>query len=139
MIRTNFDAWLQQLAAAGKGGSALTAVDLPPAVRGEKWECPYVMEGDWTGAVLLVTISSAPDGSVLVTATTSSASYDSGTGFTTWTVSIASGSGANSTGSLPADVDGDGVEAFPIAFYLTPSGGTKFLLLGGAFTLLGKV
>lgn len=137
---TTFDTWLRELAAAGKGGSALSSVDIPPATRGMAWSMPILLQGDWTGGTMAASIRSEPDAaSVLVTLTVSSASYDSGTDFTTWTASLASGTGSNSTGALPADTDGDGVETFPISFLLTPSGGTESLLFGGAFTLLGKV
>lgn len=137
---TPFDDWLQALAAAGKGGSALTAQDIPSATRGLPWSMPIVLQGNWTGATITAAIRAAPDaGSALATLTVTSASYNSSTGYTTWTASLASGSGANSTGSLPADTDGNGVEMFPISFLMTPSGGTEFLLFGGALTLLGKV
>ena len=139
-MSTTFDTWLQQLAAAGKGGSALSAVDIPPATRGVAWSLPIALQGDWTGATIAASIRATPDaGSALATLTIGSASYDAGSGFTNWTASLASGTGANSTGVLPADTDGDGVETFPISFFITPSGGTQSLLFGGTFTLLGKV
>lgn len=139
-MKTTFDPWLQQLAAAGKGGIALAADEIPTATRGLAFSYPIVLEGDWTGATIAAVIRSSPDAaSALATLTVSSASYDSVSGFTTWTASLASGTGANSTGSLPADTDGGGVEAFPISFLMTPSGGAEFLLFGGAFILLGKV
>lgn len=135
-MNTTFDTWLRELAAAGKGGSALTTLDIPPATRGDAWSMPVQIEGDYSAETLTATIRSAPDaGSALATVTISAASYDSGTGFTSWTASLASGTGSNSTGSLPADTDGSGEEKFPIAFNLTPFG----LIFGGAFTLLGKV
>lgn len=139
-MKTTFDNWLQQLAAAGKGGSALTEIDLPPATRGLAWTLPITLEGDWTGATIAAAIRATPDASTaLATLTMTSASYDSSTGFTAWTASLASGTGANSTGALPADTDGNGVEYFPISFLITPSGGSQSLLFGGAFILLGKV
>jgi hypothetical protein len=139
-MATAFDEWLQQLAAAGKGGSALSTRDIPPATRGLAWSMPIVLAGDWTSGTIAASIRSAPDaGSALATVSMTSASYDPVTGQTTWTASLASGTGSNSTGVLPADTDGNGVETFPISFLLTPSGSTQSLLFGGAFTLLGKV
>jgi len=139
-MATSFDEWLQQLAAAGKGGSALSLIDLPPATRGLAWSLPILLQGDWTSGAIAAVIRATPDAaSALATLTVSSASYDAVTGFTTWTASLASGTGSNSTGVLPADTDGNGIEAFPISFLITPSGGSQSLLFGGAFTLLGKV
>lgn len=139
-MSTTFDDWLKQLAAAGKGGTSLSTTDLPPATRGLAWSLPILLQGDWTGATIAAAIRAAPDAaSALATVTVSSASYSSSTGFTTWTASLASGTGANSTGVLPADTDGNGVETFPISFLITPSGGAQSLFFGGAFTLLGKV
>lgn len=139
-MKTAFDVWLQALAAAGKGGSALTADEIPTATRGTAFSYPIVMLGDWTGATIAAAIRAAPDAaSALATLTISSASYNGVTGYTTWTATLASGTGANSTGSLPADTDGDGVEIFPISFLFTPSGGTQSLLFGAPFVLLGKV
>lgn len=137
---TPFDDWLQQLAAAGKGGSLLTATDIPPAVRGNAWSMPIRFAGDWTTGTIAGSLRAAPDAaSALAAISFTAGSFDSVTGFTTWTASLASGTGANSTGSLPADTDGDGVEQFPMAVYLTPSGGAQLMLFGGLFTLLGKV
>lgn len=136
-MATEFDSWLRALAATGKGGSALTEIDIPAAIRGEAWSMPVLLAGDWSAGTLAGAIRATPDAATaLATLTVTGGTYDSGTGFTSWTASLASGTGSNSTGSLPADTDGDGVERFPIAFTLTSISGTLF---GGAFTLLGKV
>lgn len=138
-MSTEFDTWLAELASAGKGGSDLTDSDIPPATRGLAWSMPIVFAGNWTSATITGTISASPDAaSPLATLSFDTASYDSGLQETTWNASLASGTGSNSTGSLPADTDGDGVERFPLAVYLTPSGGTQMMLFGGLFTLLGK-
>lgn len=139
-MRTTFDTWLQALAAAEKGGASLSDDEIPTATRGEAFTYPIVMEGNWTGGTIAAAIRATPDAaSALATLTVSAASYDSVAGMTSWTASLAAGTGANSTGSLPADTDGDGIEAFPISFFLTPSGGTRGLLFGAPFILLGKV
>jgi hypothetical protein len=138
-MNTAFDNWLQLLTAAGKGGTSLADNDIPQAVRGDPWKMSILCPGDFSTATMAGVIRAAPDSTVLATCSISAGTYDSGTGYTTWTASLASGSGANSTGSLPGDVDGDGYEAFPIAFTLTPSGGTAELFFGGAFILKGKV
>jgi hypothetical protein len=137
---TTFDTWLRVLAAAGKGGSALSASDIPAAVRGEYWPMNSQLSGNWTTATLEGAIRSEPDAaSALATVSIGSPTFDAGAGVTTWTASLASGTGSNSTGSLPADTDGSGEEKLPIAFYITPSGGTRSMLFGGVFTLLGQV
>lgn len=139
-MKTTFDDWLQQLAAAGKGGALLSPIDLPPATRGLAWSLPIALAGDWSTAALAGAIRSAPDAvTALATLTIAGGTFDIGSGYTTWTASLTSGTGANSTGALPADTDGNGVETFPISFLITPSGGSQSLLFGGAFSLVGKV
>lgn len=139
-MKTAFDDWLQQLAAAGKGGASLAGDEIPTATRGEAFSYPILLPGDWTGATISAAIRAAPDASsILATLSVSSASYNAVTGYTTWTATLASGTGTDSTGSLPADNDGSGVEVFPISFFFTPSGGTRTLLFGAPFVLLGKV
>ena len=132
---TAIDDWLQALAAAGKGGTSVTSADVPPATRGIAYSLPMVLAGDWTGATISGSISASPDAaSPLATFTVSSASYDSGTGMTTWTASL---TGSAVTG-LPADTDGNGTEQFPAMFRITPSGGAETLLFGCVFTVIGK-
>lgn len=139
-MATEFDDWLRQLAAAGKGGSALSAKDIPAAIRGNAWSLILVLPGDFSAATISGTLRASPDASTaLATLSFTALTYDAGTNKTTTTGSLAAGTGANSTGILPADADGNGVLELPLAIYLTPSGGTNELLLGGKFTLLGKV
>lgn len=137
-MKTAFDTWLQTLAAGGKGGSAIA---LPLATRGLKWEHPIQITGDWTGATLEGSVSASPDAaSPAATFTVGALAYDAGDDVTVWMVSLAAGTGSNSTGILQSDTDGDGVEYLPCAFYLTPDGGgDKELLFGAAFPLTGKV
>lgn len=136
-MNTNFDTWLQALAAGGKGGAAVV---LKTATRGLAWSEVIQINGNWLTATLEGSISAAPDApSVLATISVNSPQYDGSDNVTFWTASLASGSGANSTGSLPTDTDGDGVEYLPVAFYLKPSDGPKELLFGTVFPLTGKV
>lgn len=133
---TTFDTWLASLAASNKAASGT----LPVATRGLKWETDIEYDGSWADATLEGSISASPDAaSPLVTITVGAAVYDAEYDVTTWPVSLAAGTGSNSTGILPTDTDGDGVEYLPIAFYITPSGGSKDLLFGAAFALTGKV
>jgi hypothetical protein len=136
---TTFDDWLTAMAAAGKGGSALAGL-ITPAIRGLKWTLPVRLQGNYTTATLTGFVRAAPDAaSPLATITVGSPTYDSGTGYTTWIASLASGTGSNSTGSLPVDGEGDGVVSLPAAFHITPSGGDEDILFGFEFKLLGKV
>lgn len=136
-MTTQFDTWLQTLAAGGKGGSAIS---LKLATRGLKWEEDIELAGNWSTATLEGSISAAPDApSPLATVSVASPVYDATDDVTTWVVSLAAGTGSNSTGVLPSDTDGDGIEYLPVAFYLTPSGGSKELLFGAAYPLTGKV
>lgn len=136
-MATTFDTWLHTLQAGGKGGAS---VSLKLATRGLAWEDVIEISGDWSDATIEGSIRAAPDAaSALATVTVSAGTYDAGDDVTTFDVSLASGTGSNSTGILPSDSDGDGVEYLPIAFYMTPSGGSKELLFGAAFPLTGKV
>lgn len=131
---SQFDGWLRELAAANKGGFVTR---LPDATRTLAWSTPVVLPGDWTGAVLEGTISASPDAaSALATFAVSGPVVAGGT--STFTISLASGTGANTTGSLPADGTGAGFIELPYMLRLTPSGGVKDTLFGGLFPLLGK-
>lgn len=139
-MRTAFDDWLQLAAAAGKGGSSLTLKDVRPAVRGDPWSMIVRLSGNWLTATLTAAIRAAPDAATSIAdLTVSSPSYDSAAGKTTWTLSLAGGTGANTTGSLPPDTDGDGREVFPLAATLQPAGGSPQLLFAAAFYVSGKV
>lgn len=135
-MSTTFDTWLQTLAASNRGGAS---VSLPIATRGLKWDIDFEYDGSWATATLEGSISASPDGTALAAITVGAAVYNADDDTTTWPVSLAAGSGSNSTGVLPSDTDGDGVEFLPIAFYITPSGGSKELVFGAAFPLTGKV
>jgi hypothetical protein len=139
-MSTRFDTWLQELAAAEKGGAEITSRIIRPAVRGDAWQALIELPGDWSSATITGAIRSEPDATgTLAAFTVSSGTYSSGTDTTTFTASLASGSGSNSTGSLSADDEGDGVVKLPAAFTITPSGGNAELLFGFAFVVLGKV
>ena len=124
-----FEPWLRELRAGGKG-----PVTLPPAVRGQSWTCPFVMDGDWTGAQLSGGVSVSPDaGQRLANFTVSAPEYDAELDASFWTISGPAGA------ALPADPDLDGVTRLPCQFDLTwPDDGLGAeLLAGGTFPLLG--
>jgi hypothetical protein len=112
--------------------------DLPPCVRGLAVSHTFTYPGDVTDATLEGSVKASPD------ATSELAVFTIGTpefadGVTTWTISLAAGSGSNSTGALPADTDGNGVEAFVYDLLLTLSGGTAERIAGGLFNVSGFV
>lgn len=133
-MKTSFDTWLSAMAEGGKGGSALGPTDIPQFVRGLAWTMPVALPGNWSGSTIGATISSGPDaGTALATAAVSAGSYDPDTQYTTWTLSLPGNT------AFPADADGNGVECWPILITFTPAGGSTMPLLGGAFTVVGKV
>ncbi len=133
-MATTFDEWLRQLGLAKKG-----PVRLPAATRGLAWSEPIRLSGDWTGATMAGAIRAAPDASGSALASFTVTGPVVAGGYSTFTLALASGSGANSTGVLPADDDLDGVVELPFSLLLTPSAGAQGLLCGGVFPLLGKV
>ncbi len=128
-----FDSWLRALSAAGKGPAPLAAT------RGRRFSDDIWLPGDWTGATVAGQVRAAPDasGSPLVTFTCPAPVVADG--WSKFTLSLASGTGANSTGALPADGDGSGLASFPYDLTITPSGGVPELLLGGPFNLIGRI
>jgi hypothetical protein len=131
-MQTAFDEWLAALRLANKGPIVLKA-----ATRALAWtDTDFSLVGDWSGAAIEGGIAVTPGAAEIATFTVSALVYDSVADKTSWSLSLASGTGANSTGALPADEDGDGVTYLPFALRLTPSGGAKDLMVGGVFVLL---
>lgn len=139
-MQTAFDDWLRLLAAAGKGGSEITPSIVPPAVRGDAWKCVIELPGDFSEATITGAIRNTPDApATLASFSVSGGTYSSGTSTTTFTATLASGTGSNSTGILPADEDGDAIVALPAAFAITYLDGSAEMLFGFAFIVTGKV
>jgi hypothetical protein len=129
---TNFELWLRRLAAA-----QLRVDSIPPAFNGLKWEEPIEIEGDWTGATLEGSVCIEPNATPLASFTITGPVVADGV--STWTASLAAGTGANSTGKLwsdAGDTDGDAVIELAAMFRLTPNGGSKSVLMGGVFSVL---
>lgn len=122
--------WLRQLATAGKG-----PVPISDVVRGQAWQWGVNLDADFTGASLAGYVRAAPDASGDPLATFTVSGPVVANGMTRFTVSLS----AAATAALPADGDGDGVEAWPYMLFLTPSGGTAELLIGGLMTLIGRI
>jgi hypothetical protein len=132
-----FEAWLTQLRLAGKGGAKLRG-----ATRGRKYRLELRLDGDFTGAVLRSQIRASPDAAPVLAqfAVTGPTVVTVGPVTTSSFVAVlAAGSGANSTGILPADSGGDGYIELPVDFLLTPSGGDEELLFGAVLPLIGRI
>lgn len=138
-MATPFDNWLRALTAAGRripDGRILIDRGLP-------FWWGFTLGGDWTGAVLNVSLRLEPDtpGATLLDLTCATLAYDptptdeSPTGVTPFTVTAS----AVQTAALPADDDDDGTVTLAIDFVLTPSGGDPYRLMGGLAAVAGKV
>ncbi len=127
---TSFDQWLAALAAAGKRAADIH-ID-----RGIALSYTFAIEGDWTGATVESDLRVHPDtGSILESLTASAASYNAGTGLTSFTLSLA----AADTATLPTDPTGEGVTRLAWDVLFTPSGGPKMRLMGAVANVIGEV
>ena len=133
-MATPFDEWLRQLAASGKGGFTL-----PAATRGRKYSFGFQATADFTGATLRGEVRLAPDAGGAALATFTCSGPTVALGVTTFTIVLLAGTGANSTGILPADGDGDGLVELAVDVLLTPSGGVEELLFVAKLPVLGRV
>lgn len=132
-MASQWDTWLRALAAAGKGG-----IRLEGASRGRAFTLLVHLAGSWTGATMRGDVRIRPDAAAALSVFTVTGPVVAN-GYSTFTCTLAAGTGANSTGVLPADTDLDGVEEFPFDLLLTPSGGTEELLLGGVLPVTGRI
>lgn len=128
-----WDDWLRELAAAGKSAGKLAC-----ATRGLAWTEIVEIEGDWTGSTAECTVRASPDAPTALATLTVTGPTPSGD-YTVFEISLAAGTGAGSTGILPADDDETGEESFPIMFRLTPLGGVQETLWGGRLPVVGFV
>lgn len=115
-MNTQYTAWLRSLAAAQKG-----PVALPTAVRQLPYRAVLAINADFSGATIVAQVKSSPGSPTSLADFTVSVSSFSG-GVTIVSLSLAAGTGADSTGSLPADADMDGIEYFPFDILVTPDG-----------------
>lgn len=136
-MATTFDTWLAACAAAGKGGARW----IWTAMRGFKYTAVIDLDGDWTGATMAAYVRQQPDavGDPLVTFSVTGPVVATLGGVTTsaFTFELVAGTGANSTGILPADTDGDAVLDLPLFITITESGGSAELFAGGIMRVMG--
>ena len=127
-----FEEWLDACTAAARGGRDLVW----NAARGLAFSGAAVLDGDWTGAEMAGTLRAMPDSGGALGSFTVTGPVVTGT-TSTFIFTLAAGTGANSTGALPADVTGEGVAELALLLLLTPAGGTQDLFMGGTFRVLG--
>jgi hypothetical protein len=132
-MSTQWNLWKSTLLAQGKG-----PLDLAPATRGQYYEVTITYPGNVTTATLTGSVRSSPDSGTALAAFTIGSPAFAG-GVTTWAASLAEGTGAGSTGVLPSDSDGDGVEEFPYDFLLTFAGASAERLFGGILPVSGHI
>ena len=133
-MNTSFDPWLLALAAGSKGGFVMES-----ASRTRRYVFGINAAADFTGATIRAQVRSAPDAAGSPLATFAVTGPVVAAGISTFTLELVAGSGANSTGILPADSTGDGVIYLPVDVLLTPLGGSEELLFGAALPLLGRI
>lgn len=137
---SRFDTWLAALRLAKKGGVYLSEA---PASRGRPWSLALAFPGDYSAATLTAQLRHEPDAAdpPLAVMTVEVGSFDAGAGEageTVVTLSLASGTGADSTGALPADGDHDGIAEFPFDIVMSFEGETD-LLMGGVLPVIGRI
>jgi hypothetical protein len=129
-MATQYTTWLNTL------GSVRADMPVSEQVRGLPVSHVITFPGNVTTATLAGAVKSSPDATAeLATFTIGTPAFNSGTGLTSWTVSLS----ASQTLGLPADSDGDGVETFVYDFLLTLSGGPPRRIMAGLFPLSGFV
>lgn len=132
-MATEWDVWLADLRAAGKGGQRFSQLAID---RGRPWSKELQFQADWSGDAFACALSLSPDGTTLVSPTVVVGAYSGG--YTTVTLSLTSVQTAN-TSLIPADGDFDGVVDLAFELVRTPSGGSAAVLMGGLIPVIGKV
>lgn len=135
-MSTTFDAWLRECTAAQKGGAGFTWY----ATRGTAFSWILRREGSWAGTTMRAILRSQPDAAVSLAEFTESAANlvtIDGAAWTEFTFTLAAGPGANSTASLPADGDADGLVQLALLIWETPAGGSEDFFAGGTFVVMG--
>lgn len=129
-MATQWDAWLRELKAAGKGGVRLKGID-----RGLPYSLAFSIPLDVTADAFDASLRMAPDasGATLVDFTIVVGTFTAGATLITLSLTQVQ------TAALPADGDIDGVEEFVFDLLRTPSGGTQARLIAGVIPILGKV
>lgn len=130
---SNFDPWLRDLAAAGKGGVRLPQLAID---RGRAWSKILAFEADYSADAFACNLSLEPDGITLVSPSVAVGAYSGGV--TQVTLSLTAVQTAN-LALIPEDADADGVVDLAIDVLRTPSGGEQARLLAGVVPVLGKV
>jgi len=128
-MKSQWDTWLRELAAAGKGGAIVKAID-----RGLPYSLSLEIPMDVSADAFAASLKVAPDAaSAEADFTVGVGAYAAGVTVVTLSLSAAL------TAALTADGDADGVEELVFDLLHTPSGGTQQRFIAGAMPILGKV
>lgn len=130
---SNFDPWLRDLGAAGKGGGRWPQLGID---RGRAWSKVLSFAADYSADTFACNLAAEPDGTTLVSPAVSIGAFASGV--TLVTLSLTAVQTANPA-LIPADGDLDGVVDLAFDLLRTPSGGTQGRLMAGVIPVSGKV
>lgn len=131
-----WDAWLRDLVADGKGGLGLPGrPKMRSIVRGEAYEYTFAIAMDMTADSFAASLRASPDaaGFTLADFTVTVGAFASGV--TPITLSLP----ADAFDALLEDGDFDGLEEAVFDIKWTPAGGSEQRLMGGTITISGKV
>lgn len=132
-MASQWDNWLRELRAAGKGGQAWPKLGID---RGREWTRVLAFEADYSADAFACNLAVAPDGTTLVSPTVVVGAF--GSGVTPVTISLTAVQTAN-LALIPADGDVDGVEELCFDLLRTPFGGAQDRLMAGVIPVRGKV
>jgi hypothetical protein len=132
-MATQWDAWLRDLRAAGKGGERYPQLEID---RGRAWSKALRFAADYSADAFAANLALGPDGTTLVSPTVNVGAYTGG--YTIVTLSLTAVQTANAA-LIPADGDIDGVVDLALDVLRTPSGGTQGRLIGCVIPVTGKV
>lgn len=132
-MRTQWDAWLADLRAAGKGGERWPQLAID---RGRAWSKVLSFAADYSADAFACNLAASPDGTTLVSPTVNVGAYSSGV--TLVTLSLTAVQTAN-LALIPGDDDADGVEDLCFDLLRTPSGGSQGRIMAGIIPVSGKV
>jgi hypothetical protein len=125
---TEWDAWLRDLRAAGKGGARWPQLLID---RGRAWSKDLRFGVDWSEDAFSCNLAASPDGTTLVSPSVSVGAYVGG--YTMVTLSLTAEQTANLT-LIPADSDLDGVVDLPFCLLRNSA-----VLMAGVVPVSGKV
>lgn len=133
-MASQWDTWLRELRAAGKGGERYSQLTID---RGLAYSKTLAFGMDLSADTFTASLKASPDGPALSPAidfTVTVGSYSGGQTLVTLALSAAT------TATIPADADADGIEEFPFDLLRRVGGaGDKKRFIAGLIPVAGKV